>query len=50
MKFFTVNQLAEYFGVNPRTIYRALLAKAIPPFRIGRIWRIEKRDIIWLGK
>jgi excisionase family DNA binding protein len=46
MKFFTVNQLAEYFGVNPRTIYRRLWAKGIPAFKIGRIWRIAKRDII----
>ena len=37
MKFFTVNQLAEYFGVNPRTIYRRLWEKGIPAFKIGRI-------------
>ncbi|MGD0920033.1 MAG: helix-turn-helix domain-containing protein, partial [Thermodesulfobacteriota bacterium] len=43
MKSFTVNQLAEYFGVNPRTIYRRLWAKGIPAFKIGRIWRIAKR-------
>jgi hypothetical protein len=27
--FFNVNELAEYFGVNPKTIYRRLWAKAI---------------------
>ena len=46
--FFTVNELAEHFGVNPKTIYRRLWAKGIPAFKIGRSWRIAKKDIIWL--
>jgi len=48
--FFTVNELAEYFGVNPKTIYRRLWAKGIPAFKVGRNWRIAKKDIIWLKK
>jgi excisionase family DNA binding protein len=50
MKFFTVNQLAEYFGVNPKTIYRRLWEKAIPAFKVGRSWRIAKKDIKWLRR
>lgn len=46
--FFTVNQLAEYFGVNPKTIYRRLCAKAIPAYKVGMTWRIAKKDIKWL--
>ena len=34
--YFTVNELAEHFGVNPKTIYRRLWAKGIPAFKIGR--------------
>ncbi len=45
---FTVSELARYFSVNPKTIYRRLWAKEIPAFRVGRIWRIAKKDIIWL--
>jgi len=48
--FFTVNQLAEYFGANPKTIYRRLWAKQVPAFKVGRTWRIAKKDIIWLKK
>ena len=48
--FFAVNELAEYFGVNPETIYRRLWAKGIPAFKVGRNWRIAKKDIIWLKK
>ena len=44
---FTVNQLADYFGVNPKTIYRRLWAKAIPAYKIGGkgFWKIAKKDI-----
>jgi hypothetical protein len=35
--FFTVNELAEHFRVNPKTIYRRLWAKGIPAFKAGRI-------------
>jgi excisionase family DNA binding protein len=48
--FFTVNQLAEYFGVNPKTIYRRLWAKSIPAYKVGRTWRIARKDIFWLKR
>ena len=49
-KFMTVNELARYFNVNPKTIYRRLWAKGIPAFRVGRVWKIAKKDLIWLRK
>lgn len=48
--FFTVNQLAEYFGVNPKTIYRRLWAKQIPAYKVGKTWRIAKKDLKWLRR
>jgi len=48
--FFTVNELAEYFGVNPKTIYRRLWAKEIPAYKVGRTWRIARKDITWLRR
>jgi excisionase family DNA binding protein len=48
--YFTVNELAEHFGVNPKTIYRRLWAKQIPAYKVGRAWRIARKDIIWLRK
>jgi len=48
--FFTVNELAQFFNVNPKTIYRSLWAKAIPVYMVGRTWRIAKKDINWLGR
>lgn len=46
--FFTVNELAEHFGVCAKTIYRRLWAKAIPAYKVGGQWRIAKKDIKWL--
>lgn len=48
--FFTVNELAEYFGVNPKTISRRLWAKEIPACKVGRTWRIARKDIMWLRR
>jgi excisionase family DNA binding protein len=47
---FTVNELARHFNVNPKTIYWRLWAKGIPAFRVGRVWRIAKKEIIWLKR
>jgi excisionase family DNA binding protein len=46
--FMTVNDLAKYFNVNPKTIYRRLWTKEIPAYKVGRTWRIAKKDIKWL--
>jgi len=47
---FTVNDLARHFNVNPKTIYRRLWAKEIPAYRVGRVWRIAKNEIIWMKR
>jgi excisionase family DNA binding protein len=46
--YYSVNELARHFGVNAKTIYRRLWAKGIPAYKVGRTWRIAKKDIIWL--
>jgi excisionase family DNA binding protein len=48
--YFTVMELAEHFNVNPKTIYRRLWAKEIPAYKVGRSWRIAKKDIKWLRR
>jgi excisionase family DNA binding protein len=48
--FFSVNELAREFRVNPKTIYRRLWSKGIPAFKVGRIWRIAKKDINWFRR
>ncbi len=36
-KYFIVNELARYFGVDPKTIYRKPFAKGIPAYEVGRL-------------
>ena len=46
--YYTVEELAREFRVNPKTIYQRLWAKGIPAYKVGRNWRIAKKDIVWL--
>jgi excisionase family DNA binding protein len=46
--YFSVNELAGHFRVNPKTIYRRLWAKDLPAYKVGRSWRVAKKDIKWL--
>lgn len=43
--FFTVNELAEYFGVNPKTIYRLAEKGEIPGQNIDGEWILSKDDV-----
>jgi len=42
--FFTVNELAKYFGVSAKTIYRSLWARGILADKVGARWRIAKSN------
>ncbi len=44
-EFLTIYEAAKLLRVNPKTIYRALWAKKVPAYKIGKAWRIAKRDI-----
>src|ERR1700732_1211153 len=48
--FLTTEEVLEYLQVNLRTVYRLIKAGKIPAVRVGRQWRVRKRDIdAWLG-
>lgn len=44
-KLYKATELAEIFGVSPKTIYKAAKAGKIPSYRIGRCVRFEMPDI-----
>src|SRR4030081_166944 len=47
--FLTTEEVLEYLQVNLRTVYRLIKAGKIPAVRVGRQWRVRKRDIdAWL--
>ncbi len=44
-EFLSIAQLAKLLNLDPKTIYRAVWSKSLPAYKIGRTWRIAKRDI-----
>ncbi len=44
-EFLTISELAEILRVNPKTIYRAVWSNNVPAYKIGKAWRIARRDI-----
>ena len=44
-EFLGVNELAKLLDVNMKTVYRALWSKKIPAYKIGRMWRVARRDL-----
>ena len=49
-EFWSVNELARVLNVAPKTVYRALWSKKIPAYKIGRMWRVSKRDLEFIKK
>jgi excisionase family DNA binding protein len=42
----TVAEVAEYLRVSRVTVWRWCHEGAIPAFRVGRLWRIRKQDLL----
>ena len=38
----TIEEVAEWLNVNPKTIYRLLQRKEIPGFKVGGQWRVNQ--------
>ncbi len=49
-EFWSVTELARVLNVGPKTVYRALWSKKIPAYKIGRMWRVSKRDLELIKK
>jgi excisionase family DNA binding protein len=47
----TINELASYLKLKPRTLYVKVKNREIPGSRIGRTWRFQKHIIDrWLAE
>ena len=44
-KFFTVNELAKMFDMNPKTIRRYIQRGELQAYKIGGQWRITEKDL-----
>jgi excisionase family DNA binding protein len=47
--FLTIDEVLVYLKVKSRTIYRLINIGSLPAVRVGRQWRIRRRDLdAWL--
>ena len=44
-EYLSVTKVANLFSVNPKTIYRALWSGSLPAYKIGKAWRIARKDL-----
>lgn len=48
-EFLTIDEVLVYLKVKSRTIYRLINTGGLPAVRVGRQWRIRRRDLdTWL--
>jgi len=38
--------VAEYLGVNPRTVYRLIDEGELPAYKFGRVIRLQESDVV----
>jgi len=44
-KYLTVQEAAEILSVNPRTVTKYLTSGQLLGAKIGRIWRLDEKDV-----
>lgn len=42
----TIEQVAELLQLNYYTVYRMVARSEIPASKIGRAWRIQRKDVL----
>lgn len=47
----TVQDVAEYLNIDPKTVYRMVKRGDLPGFKVGGSWRFQKEDLdAWIAK
>ena len=47
----TTAQVAEYLRIDKFTVYRLVVQKSIPAFKVGNQWRFDKQLLeAWLAR
>jgi len=45
VRWLSVNEIAEYLGVKPDTVYKWLDRKKMPGHKVGRLWKFKISEI-----
>ena len=46
VRFFTLTEAAAYLALSPRTLYVWAEQKTIPAYKLGRVWRFDKEELL----
>jgi len=47
----TVQDVAEYLNIDPKTVYRMVNRGDLPGFKVGGSWRFKRDDLdAWIAK
>ena len=47
----TVQDVANYLNIDPKTVYRLVNRGELPGFKVGGSWRFQKEDLdAWIAK
>lgn len=44
-RWLSVNEIADYLGVAPDSVYRWIEGKGMPAHRLGRLWKFRKDEV-----
>lgn len=45
IRWMSTPAVAEYLGVNPRTVYRLIDEGELPAYKFGRVIRLQEADV-----
>lgn len=45
IRWMSTPAVADYLGVNPRTVYRLIDEGELPAYKIGRVIRLQESDV-----
>lgn len=45
-EFLTPTEVMEELGIGHNTFYRLVNSGDLPSFRIGRLWRVRRKDLL----
>jgi len=44
-RWFSVDEIAEYLGVQPDTVYKWITRKDMPVHKLGRLWKFKTSEV-----
>lgn len=48
-RWLSVEEIADYLGVRPDTVYKWLARAKIPGHKVGRLWKFKSKDVdVWV--